>query len=42
VAFRNILIHGYASIDRARVWRAVQHDLPPLQATLVDLLAELQ
>jgi uncharacterized protein with HEPN domain len=42
VAFRNILIHGYASIDRARVWRAVQHDLPPLQATLVDLLGELQ
>jgi uncharacterized protein with HEPN domain len=42
VAFRNILIHGYASIDRARVWRAVQYDLPPLQATLVDLLAELQ
>jgi uncharacterized protein with HEPN domain len=42
VAFRNILIHGYVSIDRARVWRAVQHDLPPLQATLVDLLAELQ
>jgi uncharacterized protein with HEPN domain len=40
VAFRNILIHGYAVIDRARVWRAVQDDLPPLRATLEDLLAE--
>ena len=41
VAFRNILIHGYASVDRARVWRAVQDDLPPLRATLDDLLGEL-
>ena len=42
VAFRNILIHGYAVIDRARVWRAVQDDLPRLCATLDGLLAELQ
>ena len=42
VAFRNILIHGYASIDRTRVWRAVQDDLPPLRATLDDLLRKLQ
>ncbi|HUD86486.1 MAG TPA: HepT-like ribonuclease domain-containing protein, partial [Xanthobacteraceae bacterium] len=32
VAFRNILIHGYAVIDRARVWQAVQADLPKLRA----------
>ena len=37
VAFRNILIHGYAVIDRARVWRAAQDDLPPLRAALDDL-----
>jgi uncharacterized protein with HEPN domain len=24
VAFRNILIHGYAVIDRAHVWRVVE------------------
>jgi uncharacterized protein with HEPN domain len=42
VAFRNILIHGYAVIDRARVWRAVQSDLPGLRAVLDALLAELQ
>jgi len=40
VAFRNILIHGYAIIDRARVWRIVQDDLPRLRAALCELLAE--
>jgi uncharacterized protein with HEPN domain/predicted nucleotidyltransferase len=39
VAFRNVLIHRYARIDRARVWRAVEDDLPPLRAILKDLLA---
>ncbi len=38
VAFRNILIHGYALIDRARVWRVVEKDLPRLRATLDELL----
>jgi len=42
VAFRNVLIHGYAVIDRARVWRAVQDDLPALRAALEDLLAKPQ
>jgi uncharacterized protein with HEPN domain len=42
VAFRNILIHGYAVIDRARVWRAVQDDLPPLRAILDEILSEQQ
>jgi uncharacterized protein with HEPN domain len=42
VAFRNILIHGYAVIDRARVWRAVQDDLPRLRATLDGILADQQ
>lgn len=42
VAFRNLLIHGYAAIDRARVWRIVEDDLPPLRATLAGLLDELE
>jgi uncharacterized protein with HEPN domain len=42
VSFRNILIHGYALIDRARVWRAVEEDLPTLRAALDRLLAEPQ
>lgn len=39
VALRNILIHGYAVIDRARVWDVVAVDLPRLRATLNELLA---
>jgi uncharacterized protein with HEPN domain len=40
VAFRNILIHGYAVIDREVVWRVVEQNLPELRVTLVALLAE--
>jgi uncharacterized protein with HEPN domain len=40
VAFRNLLIHGYALIDRARVWRVVHENLPQLRTTLAELLAE--
>ena len=34
VAFRNILIHGYAILDRARVWQVVEDDLPRLRGVL--------
>lgn len=40
IAFRNILIHGYALIDRARVWRVVEDDLPRLRAALNALLGD--
>ncbi len=40
IAFRNILIHGYAIVDRVRVWRIVQNDLPRLRAALSVLLAD--
>ena len=40
IAFRNILIHGYARIDRARVWQVVQRNVPQLRATLGGLLDE--
>lgn len=40
VAFRNILIHGYAAIDHETVWRAVQDRLPKLRATLDALLGD--
>jgi uncharacterized protein with HEPN domain len=39
VAFRNILIHGYAVVDNVIVWRVVQENLPALAATLERLLA---
>jgi uncharacterized protein with HEPN domain len=36
----DVLIHGYAVIDRARVWRVVEDDLPQLRAALAVLLNE--
>jgi len=40
VAFRNILVHGYAVIDNERVWRIVQESLPQLRSVLDLLLRE--
>jgi uncharacterized protein with HEPN domain len=39
IAFRNILIHGYASVDDRLVWGVVEADLPLLRDTLDRLLA---
>jgi uncharacterized protein with HEPN domain len=39
VAFRNILIHGYAIVDDALVWDAAVNKLPGLRAVLNDLVA---
>ncbi len=41
VAFRNLLIHGYAVVEHPRVLRIVQASLPGLHATVGTLLAEL-
>ena len=30
IAFRNLLIHGYDSIDNARVWQIIKDDVPEL------------
>jgi len=38
IAFRNVPIHGYASIKHQTVWDVVRDDLPRLQATLTQLL----
>jgi len=40
VAFRNILVHGYALLDNRLVWRAVGEDVPKLRAAIERLLAE--
>lgn len=37
VAFRNMLIHGYARIDDRLVWRNVRTRLPDLHATIQAL-----
>jgi uncharacterized protein with HEPN domain len=42
VAFRNLSIHGYASVNDLTVWRTVQESLPTLYARLTDLLDEIE
>lgn len=38
VAFRNILIHGYATVDDALVWQVLTERLPRLADVLRQLL----
>ena len=38
---RHRLIHGYATIDPARVWRTIVADLPPLRAQLEAIVTLL-
>lgn len=40
VAFRNILIHGYAEIDDRLVWDIVENKLPVLRSEAGELLAK--
>ncbi|ORT96163.1 hypothetical protein UK99_10240, partial [Frankia casuarinae] len=40
VAFRNILIHGYATVDDALVWQVLQEKLPELEQVVRRMLAE--
>ena len=40
IAFRNILIHGYASVNHRLVWGVVETDLPVLHREVDALLAE--
>jgi uncharacterized protein with HEPN domain len=41
IAFRNILIHGYDSIDDSIVWRTIHESLPALRARVAALLDEI-
>jgi uncharacterized protein with HEPN domain len=40
IAFRNVLVHGYAVVDHKIVWRVIAEDLPVLKARAESLLAE--
>lgn len=40
VAFRNILIHGYATVDNKLVWGVIETHLETLRAKLGQLLAQ--
>jgi uncharacterized protein with HEPN domain len=39
IAFRNILIHGYATIENNTVWGVVSTDHSPLTTTVTSLLS---
>jgi uncharacterized protein with HEPN domain len=41
IAFRNVLIHGYAALDHKLVWRVIQEDLPALLSSVEELLGAL-
>ena len=41
VAFRNLLIHGYANVIPDRVWDYAKNDLPDLHETAKTLLVEM-
>lgn len=41
IGFRNVLVHGYASLRQEEVWRAIAESLPPLLGVVKTLLAEL-
>ncbi len=38
IAFRNLLIHGYAEVDDRLVWDILQSKLPGLRAAVASLL----
>jgi len=38
IAFRNILIHGYAVLDIAIVWKVIQQHLPVMEEAVMRLL----
>ena len=41
IAFRNLLIHGYAMVEHERVWRTAHGPLPALRAVVADIIEEL-
>lgn len=41
VAFRNQLIHGYATVNVATVWNVMKNSLPPLVGAVQTMLNEL-
>jgi uncharacterized protein with HEPN domain len=42
VAFRNVLIHGYADVDDRVVWGVIESSLNALQDALSQLLAQAE
>ena len=41
IGFRNVPVHGYATLNHDEVWRAIGESLPPLLSAANALLASL-
>ena len=41
-AFRNVIVHGYLSIDLKRIWDIVESDLPDLKAKVEAISRRLE
>ena len=42
IGFRNVLVHGYSSLNHHEVWRAISESLPPLRQAVDRLISETQ
>ena len=40
IAFRNVLVHGYAGLSDAEVWRVLHENLPDLRTAVMALAQE--
>jgi uncharacterized protein with HEPN domain len=38
IGFRNVLVHGYAGLNHAEIWRVLHESLPALEAAATALL----
>lgn len=39
---RNLLIHGYFTIDSETIWETAKHDLPPVKIQIQKLISSLK
>jgi uncharacterized protein with HEPN domain len=42
ITFRNVLIHGYATVDNQLVWGVVERDLSSLLIAITRILAKIE
>jgi len=41
IGFRNVLVHGYAGLNDAEIWRVLEENLPELHDAVTSLLQEI-
>ena len=40
IAFRNILVHAYFSINLTIIWQTVQHEVPTLRQEIIEIIQQ--